>query len=112
MSPRDTPKQKPGNSIRSYQLYSYAWHAYVMLATMILQLSKSSLCLSKSILHLTYWSLPGHAVDSLNETKIFCLLDLLQFLTIHSRIAFAVEKLGNRLCLVDAHVFGGSKEAE
>ena len=112
MTPCNASKQELSNSIRSNQLYSYAGHAYVVLATMTLQSSKPNQCPSKSILHLTNWSLPGRAVDPLNEAKIFCLLNLLQLLTFHSRGAFAVEKHGNRLFLVDAHAFGGSKEAK
>ena len=70
------------------------------------------MCLSKSILHLKNWSLPGRAVDSLNEAKVFCLLNLLKDLTFDSPFSFAVEEHCNRLSLVDAHALGGSKEAE
>ena len=70
------------------------------------------MCLCKSILHLKNWPLPGRAVDSLNEAKIFCLLNLLKNLTFNSRISFAVEEHCNRLSLVDAHALGSSKEAE
>ena len=68
--------------------------------------------LCKSILHLKSWSLPGRAVDSLNEAKVFCLLNLLKDLTFDSRFSFAVEEHCNRLSLVDVHALGGSKEAE
>ena len=70
------------------------------------------MCLCKSILHLKNWSLPGHAVDSLNEAKIFCLLNLLQILTFDSCFSFAIEEHCDHLSLVDAHALGGSKEAE
>ena len=68
--------------------------------------------LCKSILHLKNWSLPGRAVDSLNEAKVFCLLNLLKDLTFDSHFFFAVEEHCNHLSLVDAHALGGSKEAE
>ena len=70
------------------------------------------MCLCKSILHLKNWSLPGHAVDSLNEAKIFCLLNLLQILTFNSRFSFTIEEHCDHLSLVDAHALGGSKETE
>ena len=70
------------------------------------------MCLCKSILHLKNWSLPGRAVDSLNEAKIFGLLNLLKNLTFDSHLSFAVEEHCNHLSLVDAHALGGSKEAE
>ena len=70
------------------------------------------MCLRKSILHSTNWSLPGCAVDSLNEAKIFCLLNLLQILTFNCRVSYAIEKHGDHLSLVDAHAFGGSKDTE
>ena len=70
------------------------------------------MCLCKSILHLENWSLPGRAVDSLNEAKLFCLLNLLKNLTFNSHFSFAVEEHCKRLSLVDVHALGGSKEAE
>ena len=70
------------------------------------------MCLCKSILHLKNWPLPGLAVDSLNETKIFCLLNFLQILTFDSHFSLAVEDHWNRLSLVDVHALGGSTEAE
>ena len=70
------------------------------------------MCLCKSILHLKNLPLPGHAVDSLNEAKIFCLLDFLQILTFDCRVSFAIEKHCDYLSLVDAHALGGSKETE
>ena len=70
------------------------------------------MCLCKSILHLKNWSLPGHAVDSLNEAKIFCLLSFLQILTFDSCFSFTIEKHCDRLSLVDVHAPVGSKETE
>ena len=70
------------------------------------------MCLCKSILHLKNRSLPGRAVDSLNEAKVFCLLNLLKDLTFDSHLSFAVEEHCNHLSLVDAHALGGSEEAE
>ena len=70
------------------------------------------MCLGKSILHLKNWPLPGHAIDSLNEAKIFCLLSFLQILTFDSRFSFAIEKHCDCISLVDARAFRGSKETE
>ena len=70
------------------------------------------MCLCKPILHLKNWSLPGPAVDSLNEAKVFCLLNLLKALTFDSHFSFAVVEHCNCLSLVDAHALRGSKEAE
>ena len=70
------------------------------------------MCLCKSIFHLKNWPLPGHAVDSLNEAKIFCLLNFLQILTFDRHVSFAIEKHCDCLSLVDAHTLGGSKETE
>ena len=70
------------------------------------------MCLCKSILHLKNWPLPGRAVDSLNEAKIFCLLNFLQILTFSNRFSFAIEKHCDRLSLVDAHALRDSKETE
>ena len=70
------------------------------------------MCLCKSILHLNNWPLPGRAVDSLNEAKVFCLLNLLKDLTFDSHFSFAVEEHCNRLSLVDVHALGGSKKTE
>ena len=70
------------------------------------------MCLYKSILHLKNWLLPGCAVDSLNEAKMFCLLNFLQILTFDRHVSFAIEKHCDRLSLVDVHAFGGSKETE
>ena len=70
------------------------------------------MCLCKSILHLKSWSLPGRAVDFMNEAKVFCLLNLLKDLTFDSHFSFAVEEHRKRLSLVDVHALGGSKEAE
>ena len=70
------------------------------------------MCFCKSILHLKSWPLPGCAVDSLDEAKIFCLLKFLQILTFDHRVSFAIEKNCERLSLVDVHALGGSKETE
>ena len=70
------------------------------------------MCLCKFTLHLKNWSLPGRAVNSLNEAKVFCLLNLLKDLTFDGHSSFAVEEHCNHLSLVDAHALGGSKEAE
>ena len=56
--------------------------------------------------------LPEHAIDSLNEAKIFCLLNFLQILTFDCGVSFAIEEYCDRLSLVDAHALGGSKETE
>ena len=70
------------------------------------------MCLCKSIFHLKNWPLPGRAVDSLNEAKIFRLLNFLPILTFDSHFSFATEKHCDRLSLVDVHALGGSKETE
>ena len=70
------------------------------------------MCLCKSISHLKNWSLPGREVDSLNEAKIFCLLNLLEDLTFDNHFPIAVEEHRDCLSLVDAHALGGSKETE
>ena len=63
-------------------------------------------------MHLTNKSFPGCSVDSLNEVKIFHLLNLLQVLTFDCRVSFAVEKHGDRLSFVDAHGLGGGEETK
>ena len=70
------------------------------------------MCVCKSILHLKNWPLPGCAVDSLNEAKIFCLLNFLQILTFDHHVSFAIEENCDHLSLVDAHALEGSKETE
>ena len=70
------------------------------------------MCLCKSVLHLKNWLLPGHAVDSLNEAKMFCLLNFLQILTFDNCFSFAIEKHCDRLSFVDAHALRNSKKTE